>query len=176
MCEYISMEVLEISIHVPTRGTTPSTVLNYTVDRFQSTCPRGARLLLLPLIDIDIRFQSTCPRGARLRVTGKSFKVIFQSTCPRGARLRVTGKSFKVIFQSTCPRGARLSSVYSYHPPFISIHVPTRGTTQIIARDRYLYNFNPRAHEGHDQLYEGHFLPLLFQSTCPRGARRGCDA
>ena len=155
MCEYISMEVLEISIHVPTRGTTPSTVLNYTVDRFQSTCPRGARLLLLPLIDIDIRFQSTCPRGARLRVTGKSFKV---------------------IFQSTCPRGARLSSVYSYHPPFISIHVPTRGTTQIIARDRYLYNFNPRAHEGHDQLYEGHFLPLLFQSTCPRGARRGCDA
>ena len=32
----------------------------------------------------------------------------------------------------------------------ISIHVPTRGTTQRRTRGNLLFNFNPRAHEGHD--------------------------
>ena len=33
----------------------------------------------------------------------------------------------------------------------ISIHVPTRGTTQTFRRYRQRKNyFNPRAHEGHD--------------------------
>ena len=78
---------------------------------------------------------------------------------------------------------------------YISIHVPTRGTTCcIISFSCINKHFNPRAHEGHDvrvcvfvrflyfnpRAHEGHDLLLLvllrdlviFQSTCPRGARR----
>ena len=131
MCEYISMEVLEISIHVPTRGTTPSTVLNYTVDRFQSTCPRGARLRVTGK-SFKVIFQSTCPRGARPQFAVVIFAVpLFQSTCPRGARL---SNNFEILdtnlFQSTCPRGARLHVAVLGDALVISIHVPTRGTTQ----------------------------------------------
>ena len=37
----------------------------------------------------------------------------------------------------------------------ISIHVPTRGTTVISANGVPYYDFNPRAHEGHDHVHEG---------------------
>ena len=96
----------------------------------------------------------------------------FQSTCPRGARLGRTSDSGVYVFQSTCPRGARQKYFYS--------------------KIKY-YNFNPRAHEGHDFTFSiprsakkiSIHVPTrgttidkinnrhqnLFQSTCPRGAR-----
>ena len=35
-------------------------------------------------------------------------------------------------------------------PADISIHVPTRGTTQRVCQVEITGHFNPRAHEGHD--------------------------
>ena len=123
-----------------------------TCYRFQSTCPRGARLHYPLLKAWQKEFQSTCPRGARLSNTSYGIKAQrFQSTCPRGARLPApnatpfpgnfnpraheghdsvgSGSQKPGLFQSTCPRGARLSSVFLFRP---------------------FGDFNPRAHEGHD--------------------------
>ena len=53
----------------------------------------------------------------------------------------------------------------------ISIHVPTRGTTTSALRIPPRWDFNPRAHEGHDVRMVDVFSGAGFQSTCPRGAR-----
>ena len=58
-----------VSIHAPTRGATslpPSSL--WTMTMFQSTRPRGARLLVVVRVVVDVLFQSTRPRGARLVV------------------------------------------------------------------------------------------------------------
>ena len=79
-------------------------------------------------------------------------------------------------------------------PGAISIHVPTRGTTDHGESVQLPSDFNPRAHEGHAPLFlPSSFLRAIsihvptrcttqllridtlasgFQSTCPRGARR----
>ena len=124
-----------------------------------------------------LRFQSTFPRGERLARLGKfGWTALFQSTFPRGERqfcflLELAGDKF----QSTFPRGER----HSIHPPnrqdnnfnprslvgndanpieinvrisFISIHVPSWGTTGFTA--------------------SANVAVTLFQSTFPRGERR----
>ena len=55
----------------------------------------------------------------------------------------------------------------------ISIHVPTRGTTTPYRGQQSEQSyFNPRAHEGHDPMKRTqHAAQIIFQSTCPRGAR-----
>ena len=65
----------------------------------------------------------------------------------------VVGVADTLEFQSTCPRGARPADCFCglRQEILISIHVPTRGTTNI-------------------QSFVD--VSLLFQSTCPRGARR----
>ena len=149
------------------------TLAAFGVNRFQSTCPRGARHVY-PFVNlICLIFQSTCPRGARpaqwpRRVLFSHFNPRaheghdcpdhpvwlagkFQSTCPRGARPSDDMLSIAFgIFQSTCPRGARRSSDRSYTAFRISIHVPTRGTTMHGYSLPVHLDFNPRAHEGHD--------------------------
>ena len=90
--------------------------------------------------------------------------------------------------------------VYELIGDVVSIHVPTRGTTKSFAAFFYLSgSFNPRSHEGNDykageymiwtdgfnprshEGNDGHSLPLTFsivgfQSTFPRGERRGVAA
>ena len=100
-----------ISIHAPTRGATVSICADaISFTRFQSTLPRGERLLLI-FVPIPCKiFQSTLPRGERplgcpfLRRPSK-----FQSTLPRGERRR---------------RQREVVNVDN-----ISIHAPTRGAT-----------------------------------------------
>ena len=161
-----------ISIHVPTRGTTrpyyPRRFRNHFNPRaheghdrkrdrpwrrarFQSTCPRGARLDIKHyrvqlIISIHVptrgttvisvspvsspRFQSTCPRGARQQPQRQNNRHLdFNPRAHEGHDS--SGHSYRAspAFQSTCPRGARLAP--------IRVHTQTR-------------NFNPRAHEGHD--------------------------
>ena len=170
---------------------------------------------------IPIQFQSTCPRGARLGgVVDGRFCGLFQSTCPRGARLRhviiihaapisihVPTRGTTLLthagyeprkFQSTCPRGARhdfLADIciechfnpraHEGHDDIetaptsvdpISIHVPTRGTTETVFQEQVRTDFNPRAHEGHDVGVDFFNHSLAFQSTCPRGARLALPA
>ena len=119
-----------ISIHVPTRGTTMSILTNITFRYFNPRAHEGHDAIL-----------TSCVRAQR-----------FQSTCPRGARLYLR---VRLLF------------------PLISIHVPTRGTTIRFEGLRLRCYFNPRAHEGHDcSMTKGVTNIYVFQSTCPRGARR----
>ena len=108
-------------------------VYGRSVDKFQSTPPRGRRrnqkhpLHLYCIISIHASareatyyscshnlkygFQSTPPRGRRpvTEVYGRSVDK-FQSTPPRGRRLRrdIPLDRVCIIFQSTPPRGRRL--------------------------------------------------------------------
>ena len=145
-----------ISIHVPTRGTTNRPTSQGCSDRFQSTCPRGARLT-----------PSKYPEGTPT----------FQSTCPRGARPDIS-KSITPLrhFNPRAHEGHDPTPTPTADLMPISIHVPTRGTTQADAIVIQQGDFNPRAHEGHDQPMQSVSVMFGFQSTCPRGARLGVVA
>ena len=185
---------LWISIHVPTRGTTKragqDTLARYfnpraheghdyarrysiRVSGFQSTCPRGARLPVFLYYQVLPGFQSTCPRGARRAFCYLAIQITpFQSTCPRGARRYCGCKSSKLFISIHVPtRGTTTLTLRSNTDNAISIHVPTRGTTITGFRPLIMFHFNPRAHEGHDVSSALVTATNAFQSTCPRGAR-----
>ena len=143
----------DISIHVPTRGTTPVEIRTESPHEFQSTCPRGARqiddnefgawkisihvptrgttkfhqvLHSILLISIHVPTRGTTPEPATSGGGDSiSIHVPTRGTTPLG-RMWLSW----LEFQSTCPRGARLPYVWGDSCiPWISIHVPTRGTT-----------------------------------------------
>ena len=120
---------------------------------FQSTHPRGVRLVHRPPLCMAKEFQSTHPRGVRLSGMNCSVSFCrFQSTHPRGVR-RGAVRFFrrKSLFQSTHPRGVR--------PP---------DCTDFIT----VICFNPRTREGWDigRQMSG-WVSASFQSTHPRGVR-----
>ena len=110
------------------------TGLGFDMWIFQSTLPRGKRLMLRRLLYGLIAFQSTLPRGKRqgfdIRIRIMSAISIHASareaTAPGGQR-----NSYSQRFQSTLPRGKRR---------FISVRL-----------NRYRY-FNPRFREGSDNI------------------------
>ena len=143
-----------ISIHAPTRGATkPDCKLVATV-LFQSTLPRGERLLSSPQMHRITRFQSTLPRGERL---WQGF----------------TAEYNPIISIHAPTRGATTDSSKAVGADIISIHAPTRGAT--IAFSVFsvpLRNFNPRSHEGSDNAdLNMRSSKQKFQSTLPRGER-----
>ena len=101
----------------------------------------------------------------------------FQSTRPRGARLGQTVRMpLGGSFQSTRPRGARQPGMWQpCAPTWVSIHAPAWGATECHRGIQGLsVCFNPRARVGRDAItYARGFIDYLFQSTRPRGARRG---
>ena len=104
---------LNISIHAPAWGATFIAISRLYPSRFQSTRPRGARLLFNPYIDEISIFQSTRPRGARLRQVHLIALINkFQSTRPRGAR--------------------RLFVCLHFAYMGISIHAPAWGATSLL--------------------------------------------
>ena len=138
---------------MPTRGTTERSERGGNGKRFQSTCPRGARRRPGMRIQHSVTFQSTCPRGARppVRQNG-SYIQKFQSTCPRGARRRSRHSVLDLgYFNPRAHEGHDIVCTMKILHKIISIHVPTRGTTAD---------------------FPSFEAVLLFQSTCPRGARR----
>ena len=78
-----------ISIHAPARGATFGTLRSIpAASLFQSTLPRGERLLCGANLKLVIQFQSTLPRGERrCRRRSVLYCSAFQSTLPRGERL-----------------------------------------------------------------------------------------
>jgi len=164
---------------------------------FQSTHPRGVRLLSsMPLASSQI-FQSTHPRGVRRRrQQGRPSPLGFQSTHPRGVRplyflmMRDFG-----AFQSTHPRGVRhgtwtgtviIQMFQSTHPRGVRPAAGARrdcsgcfnprtheGCDKAIRSLLWRFmGFNPRTHEGCD--ISPSFFPrglAMFQSTHPRGVR-----
>ncbi len=152
--------------------------------------------------DLDeYQFQSTHPRGVRpaeYADSGKQWE--FQSTHPRGVRpMMWTASSSWHRFQSTHPRGVRrkspqnhrASSTVSIHAPAwgatprtlalcrfdseVSIHAPAWGATV----DEWYLRFGLQVSihaPAWGATYVGNGYPLgqaMFQSTHPRGVRRG---
>ena len=146
----------EISIHAPTRGATSAIPLTPSVSiRFQSTHPRGVRLIRPSFARHSVAFQSTHPRGVRrvLELHIDEPREISIHAPTRGAttasehgRHRCSHfnprthegcdaekkwlRETSYTFQSTHPRGVRLIlSLLYYLSITISIHAPTRGAT-----------------------------------------------
>ena len=99
---------------------------------FQSTLPRGERLVATVAFALQIRISIHAPtRGATAGAYLGTVIITFQSTLPRGERrICYLIFGFAVIFQSTLPRGERRLSAFAVFPA--------------------LDNFNPRSHEGSD--------------------------
>ncbi|RBQ25470.1 MAG: hypothetical protein ALMCE001_02270 [Methanocorpusculum sp. MCE] len=63
---------------------------------------------------------------------------------------------------------------YAGDSAILLIHVPTGGTTWVTVPTHPPSYFNPRASRGHDYIVEKiRKEGIVFQSTCPRGARPG---
>ena len=185
-----------VSIHAPAWGATCSSFSRRANSLFQSTRPRGARLVNYQQAATLLGFQSTRPRGARPILHDIIMQLeTFQSTRPRGARPMASSchlywmgfnprarvgrdRAYEAYnaaarFQSTRPRGAR------------------RGIP--VGMVRGVRRFNPRARVGRDEYLsawcEGYDVSIHapawgataaqlgmkpareFQSTRPRGAR-----
>ena len=101
---------IEVSIHVPTRGTTQQRLRRATTPEFQSTFPRGERRYTEDNATSIAGFQSTFPRGER--------RTLIKNTLSSVSRFNPRSHEGNDVIQEefcqlTC----------------VSIHVPTRGTT-----------------------------------------------
>ena len=120
-----------ISIHVPTWGTTIILFVPAFTNVFQFTFPRGERPKINFQVTIETLFQFTFPRGERLHGWEKA-------VCTKYFNSRShVGNDKKA-------KGEKLDK-------WISIHVPTWGTTNAQLHIRYA---------------------VQFQFTFPRGERR----
>ena len=153
-----------ISIHAPTRGATRSRKNGSGQRRISIHAPtRGATLCAFPLPDPYI-FQSTLPRGERLVSSWDTLitSVHFNPRSHEGsdAELRnnpvhlrnfnprshegsdntfTNGNPIRIQFQSTLPRGERRYYQVPTAPvPAISIHAPTRGATKVIYSQSFI--------------------------------------
>ncbi len=99
-------------------------------------------------------FQSTFPRGERHRASWESCREWgFQSTFPRGERQWRSAHTTRVNFVSihVPTRGTTPLCADRIADTIVSIHVPTRGTTSAMAAGNLISGgFNPRSHEGND--------------------------
>ena len=99
---------------------------------FQSTHPRGVRLLNFFYEIYSSKFQSTHPRGVRLSVGSPLLSAsTFQSTHPRGVRLFASRDYSRVNHVSihAPTRGATRLGPVCFRQQTVSIHAPTRGAT-----------------------------------------------
>ena len=143
---------------------------------FQSTLPRGERLLHSGQPATNSGFQSTLPRGERHRCTHcvHARHCISIHAPARGATIRNHANCFLFCISIHAPaRGATLLRRDHSALRNISIHAPARGATKQTRRrmpmDSY---FNPRSREGSDRMILRPLPELTkFQSTLPRGER-----
>ena len=143
---------------------------------FQSTHPRGVRLVISLACSIGQRFQSTHPRGVRRRKFGGK-RIVFGISIHAptwGATHSQPPRPLDLKFQSTHPRGVRLIvggvpySIEDFNPR-THVGCDTRSPT----RTPSCWNFNPRTHVGCDRSRFCHHLwPCYFN---PR-THVGCDA
>ena len=143
-----------VSIHAPTRGATPSRAAEAAPTMFQSTHPRGVRLLPTPTaIDKGSGFNPRTHEGCDNILTKLTFQIKkFQSTHPRGVRqhksqaVRLTEK-----FQSTHPRGVRHDMLLKNRQHLVFQATHPRGVRPNLNEGvGLLHGFNPRTHEGCD--------------------------
>ena len=101
----------QVSIHAPARGATYIPIGCTSLTMFQSTLPRGERLVIPAIISASIFVSIHAPaRGATWEFRHGPTKVLgFQSTLPRGERRTVKSLGHWAIS--------------------VSIHAPARGAT-----------------------------------------------
>ena len=132
LCEWFKGCTQTVSIHAPTRGATFASGSKVARKQFQSTHPRGVRLIVVC---------SSLPLS------------LFQSTHPRGVRLIDVEHGINTDeFQSTHPRGVRQLSATGTITPTVGFNPRTHeGCDNFITRLTSLtLCFNPRTHEGCD--------------------------
>ena len=125
-------EAGEVSIHAPTWGATNIYNIKGGAGGFQSTHPRGVRLVFRSQVMDDNWFQSTHPRGVRhLVVLGARPAMGFNPRTHVGCdREQEISRTTRLLFQSTHPRGVRpLDAAYCCLQLAVSIHAPTWGAT-----------------------------------------------
>ncbi len=142
------------------------------LEKFQSTRPRGARLLQSfafassgVSIHAPARGATNCSQVIRF----------FSRFNPRARAGRDSPLPFQVepkMFQSTRPRGARPTIAMIFRDFSVSIHAPARGATLSVKSHFSPLCFNPRARAGRDHSFLPQSGQKSFQSTRPRGARR----
>ena len=144
-----------VSIHAPAWGATAHPTWCRQTLKFQSTHPRGVRLVETDVRPQAAQFQSTHPRGVRQEAAKLAQDVgVFQSTHPRGVRLfNCSLKDLgRLWFQSTHPRGVRRCWNWGVQKSsMVSIHAPAWGATR---KNRIpsatVESFNPRTRVGCD--------------------------
>ena len=121
---------------------------------FQSTHPRGVRLLINIFKQGTIWFQSTHPRGVRRAARYcPSGSRGFNPRTHEGCDLAAAGEVVELVVSIHAPtRGATGCPSSPSFALYVSIHAPTRGAT--LSRVLPLASYSP------------------FQSTHPRGVRR----
>ena len=142
-----------VSIHAPTRGATLTRCSLILQILFQSTHPRGVRLISTVSIrllecfnprthegcDLATYGLSLCPhvsihaptRGATVMQGRAALMTGVSIHAPtRGATFRTVPDVTFIKFQSTHPRGVRLPiTLFLCFDTIVSIHAPTRGAT-----------------------------------------------
>ena len=170
---------------------------------FQSTLPRGERLILGVFASVAQYVSIHAPTwGATLQTWRKNTISGFQSTLPRGERLQshqewnqIIGVSihaptwgatlqrygFLLTYASFNPRshvGSDRASGAHTEDRTVSIHAPTWGATGLASGEWWREaRFNPRSHVGSDLARDVEFtFRVMFQSTLPRGERLFCPS
>ena len=172
-------------------------------DEFQSTPPRGGRLRPGQPSLGGPRFNPRPRVGGDLHSDRASIsRSAFQSPPPRGGRrvYRIDGDTVTLVSihapawgATRSTDGTRPSGHVSIHAPawgatfvgtevegriWVSIHAPAWGATGVLASlRRYGGRFNPRPRVGGDSSTRGdRSASVPFQSTPPRGGRRGPES
>ena len=152
-----------------------NTLRTLSIVGFQSTHPRGVRLVRGAMFSLHINFNPRTHVGcdALYIEPSDAFKE-FQSTHPRGVRRNLPGlERSDERFQSTHPRGVRPRALGAKRVRLpISIHAPTWGATRANGHYRREYQFQS-THPRGVRLSRPGVSPLnsRFQSTHPRGVR-----
>ena len=144
---------INISIHAPARGATSPSDSFRPRFLFQSTLPRGERLLFGMYRPNYRDFNPRSREGSDNSTSNQMQTIIkFQSTLPRGERHVCAHVAVK--FHDFNPRSREGSDSMPYSSP-------SSGT-----------NFNPRSREGSDLCASFYIFHIPgFQSTLPRGER-----
>ena len=173
----VSIGLLGISIHVPTRGTTPtlSSVLP-PISYFNSRPHKGDDGQLEFIKTEEKPFQFTSPQGGRLAEQIQELSSdLFQFTSPQGGRRRMWVYLFDVVISIHVPtRGTTAAVSDLLYSEGISIHVPTRGTTSCPPFCVWPYSVfqftSPQGGRLPSRI--GPASVSIFQFTSPQGGRR----
>ena len=143
-----------ISIHAPTWGATWGTPSSLRRTNFNPRTHVGCDIRLGIIRAGEPKFQSTHPRGVRLlRPQLRDLVAQFQSTHPRGVRpMPPYLAEHYSEFQSTHPRGVRLKSIIISRRRKRNFNPRTHvGCDSDAVNQRAIYlDFNPRTHVGCD--------------------------